>query len=59
VPNRDGFLDEVWARAPFRSHGRFVATVRGVSGRWAEDDRYTAEERAAIVTAAVNAREEL
>jgi DUF1680 family protein len=64
VPNRNGgdgvtFLDTVWAGAPFRSHRRFVAVVRGISAQWVEDGRFTAEERAAIVAAAIAARDDL
>ena len=60
---RDGagvsFLDAVWAAAPFRSHRRFVARVRGVSTRWVRDGRLTVGEQEAIVSAAVAAEDDL
>ncbi|MGN9911782.1 glycoside hydrolase family 127 protein [Phytohabitans sp. LJ34] len=59
VPNRDGFLDAVWAAAPFPDHDRFLGQVRRVSIQWVEEGRLTAEERTAIMSAAIAAREDL
>ncbi|MFD0742066.1 hypothetical protein ACFQ1L_09405 [Phytohabitans flavus] len=64
VPNRAGadgttLLDAVWAAAPFPNHDRFIGEVRRVSIRWAEEGRLTGDERQAVMSAAIAARDDL
>jgi hypothetical protein len=51
VANTGTFLDEVWAAAPFRSKGAFIAHVSAVAAKF-----YTAADRARVVLAARHAR---
>jgi DUF1680 family protein len=51
VANTGAFLDEVWAAAPFRSKGAFVAHVSTVAAKF-----YTTADRARVVVAARHAR---
>jgi uncharacterized protein len=53
------FLDRVWERAPFPSHGHFVARVVEVTTDWLRADRHTRDQVQAIRTAAARANEEL
>jgi DUF1680 family protein len=64
VPNREGdgrqtFLDVVWAGAPFASHRDFVAAVTRVAAEWEKANRFTAQERTAVIAAAQRAEREL
>ncbi|WP_043625498.1 beta-L-arabinofuranosidase domain-containing protein [Nonomuraea candida] len=61
VPNRaraDGvtFLDALWARAPFRGRGAFVAAVARTADEWVRAGLMTAAERRAVLSAALKAR---
>jgi DUF1680 family protein len=51
VANTGAFLDEVWAAAPFRSKGAFIAHVSAVAAKF-----YTVADRARVVLAARQAR---
>ncbi|NJD08991.1 MAG: glycosyl hydrolase [Gemmatimonadetes bacterium] len=53
------FLDDVWAAAPFASHGRFVARVQRVADEWARAGRLSAAEAATVVAAAKRAEADL
>src|SRR5690606_20210063 len=61
VPNRDTgdgctVMDEIMARAPFASHGRFVAAVASVTRGHVRHGVLTHAERAAVVRAAAASR---
>jgi hypothetical protein len=64
VPNskrEDGltFLDVLWGDAPFANHREFTSAVANVAAEWEKAGRLTAAERAAVVTAAGKAEQEL
>ena len=64
VPNpkrEDGltFLDVLWADAPFTNHRAFTAAVGKVAAEWEKAGRFTAQERAAVISAAGKAEQEL
>jgi DUF1680 family protein len=52
VPNREGFLDAVWGRAPFADFAAFRKAVTSLSASWVSQGFFTRDERAAIVAAA-------
>jgi hypothetical protein len=55
-PNGCSFLDEVWLRAPFASHGDFVGTVDEIATAWEADGLLTEAEGGAVVSTAARAR---
>jgi hypothetical protein len=64
VPNakrEDGltFLDVLWGDAPFANHRAFTSAVARIATEWEKAGRFTAQERAAVVTAAGKAEQEL
>ena len=64
VPNRkreDGltFLDVLWNEAPFATHRAFTTAVARIAAEWEKAQRFTAQERTAVVTAAGKAEQEL
>jgi hypothetical protein len=64
VPNHarpDGltFLDVLWDEAPFTDHGQLESAVGRITGEWQQAGRLTAQERAAIVSAAARAERDL
>jgi hypothetical protein len=64
VPNakrEDGltFLDVLWANAPFTNHRALTSAVGRIAAEWEKAGRFTAQERAAVVTAAGKAEQEL
>ncbi|MBD0421819.1 glycoside hydrolase family 127 protein [Streptomyces sp. TRM S81-3] len=61
VPNRRTaggrtFLDALWARSPFASHGELVRAVRRLSGQWLAEGLLSRAEREEVVAAAERAR---
>ncbi|WP_206068106.1 hypothetical protein [Nonomuraea composti] len=60
-PGTDGltFLDVVWDRAPFATHGAFVSTVARAAGELVRAGRLTGAQKDAVVAAAASARREL
>ncbi|GAA0926795.1 beta-L-arabinofuranosidase domain-containing protein [Virgisporangium aurantiacum] len=59
VPNREGFLDAVWARAPFADHPAFVAQVQQVTTTWRGRGLLSAAEQTSVLTAARAAEPDL
>jgi uncharacterized protein len=59
VPNRQGFLDEVWARAPFADHAAFVARVQQVCTTWRGRGQLSQSEETAVLNAARAAEPDL
>jgi DUF1680 family protein len=61
IRDEDGltFLDRVWERAPFATHGHFVGQVVDVTTDWLQAGRHTRDHRHAILTAASQAEQEL
>jgi uncharacterized protein len=59
VPNRQNFLDEVWAQAPFANHTAFVARVQRVCTTWRSRGQLSAAEETAVLTAARAAEPDL
>jgi hypothetical protein len=59
VPNREGFLDAVWARAPFADHAAFVAQVQQVATTWRGRGLLSAAEQTSVLTAARAAEPDL
>ena len=64
VPNKkreDGltFLDVLWNEAPFATHRAFTSAVARIAAEWEKAQRFTAQERTAVVTAAGKAEQEL
>jgi hypothetical protein len=53
------FLDRIWERAPFASHGSFMARVMEVTTDWLQADRHTRDQTLTIRVAAARADEEL
>ncbi len=52
VPNRQGFLDSVWAQAPFADHAAFVARVQQVCTTWRSRGLLSQTEQTAVLNAA-------
>jgi len=57
VPNRNRedqltFLDVLWDEAPFANHRQFTTAVTRIAAEWEKAGRFTAQERAAVVSAA-------
>jgi uncharacterized protein len=64
VPNktRDDrltFLDVLWDEAPFANHRVFTSAVTRIATEWEKAGRFTAQERAAVVSAAGKADRDL
>jgi uncharacterized protein len=59
VPNRQGFLDEVWSRAPFANHAAFVARVQEVCTTWIGRGQLSQAEQTAVLNAARAAEPDL
>jgi hypothetical protein len=53
------FLDRVWDQAPFANQDQFVATVERVAAELAQQGRFTAEQRTAVVDGARRAEPDL
>ncbi|MDI5979824.1 beta-L-arabinofuranosidase domain-containing protein, partial [Amycolatopsis magusensis] len=60
-PGTDGptFLDLLWDQAPFPDHGRFVTAVTALADAFVTAGAFTAAERAAVVSKAASAEQEL
>ncbi|MGH3388262.1 MAG: hypothetical protein ACRDOO_05225, partial [Actinomadura sp.] len=60
-PGHDGptFLDLVWDKAPFATHGAFVAVVARLAEKFVDAGEFTTEEKALVVAAAGRAVNEL
>jgi hypothetical protein len=59
VPNRQGFLDAVWALAPFANHAAFVAQVQQVCTTWRGRGQLSQAEETAVLNAARAAEPDL
>jgi hypothetical protein len=59
VPNRQGFLDTVWARAPFPDHPTFLAHVQQVCTTWRGRGLLSQTEQTAVLNAARAAEPDL
>jgi uncharacterized protein len=55
----DTFLDHVWAQAPFKNHGEFMAAVTAVSRDWQQRGLLSRRERTAVIEAADAAEADL
>jgi uncharacterized protein len=59
VQNRQGFLDAVWARAPFATHAAFLGQVQQVCATWQGRGLLSTSERTAVENAARAAQPEI
>jgi DUF1680 family protein len=59
VPNRQGFLDEVWAQAPFPDHPAFLARVQQVCTTWRGRGLLSQSEQTTVLNAARAAEPDL
>jgi hypothetical protein len=59
VPNRQNFLDTVWARAPFPNHAAFLTQVQQTCASWRSRGLLSASEQTQVLNAARAAEPEL